>query len=481
MKPKSKVVTIPYDPFPKQAQFHSSNAKYRLFGGAAGPGKSTALLWEAIFQIICFERLNLPIDCIILRRTFPELEKSIIQPFRREVPRELYASYNDSKHVVTFRNGSTLNFGYSESDKDIEQYQGAEFHFIGFDELTHFTLGQWQFMGSRNRCKHAKSFPNMAGATNPGSRGHKWVKALWVDRKPAPGMADYEYNAADYDFIPATLDDNPIFAGDSQYRRELERKPKALRDAMLYGRWDAFAGQYFDNFHPDKHVRRVEHCELKPWNPRWVSIDWGYQHPSAVYWHAKRDDGLAVTYRELVQNKLTPTMLGAAIKERCVGYDGKQEKIDRVFLSPDAFAKRTNEHTVADMLREELGIQLPAPEPADNDRVGGWMLMYQLLEQGKWVITDNCKELIEGIPILTRDLEKHPEDCLKMEGDDPQDSARYGIKSYLSESGVPVEVRVQERLNAIPDMSMKMVLMERIRQQEQAKNPASVPIRRWRR
>ncbi len=136
-----------YKAFPRQKEFHDCQAKYRLFGGAAGPGKTKALLWEAIRQANRYPN----VDTLLLRRTFPELEKSLLTYFRRDVPRESYKSYNDSKHVVTWHNGSTTHFGYSASENDIYQYQGAEFLFIGIDELTLFTLGQWQFLTSRNR------------------------------------------------------------------------------------------------------------------------------------------------------------------------------------------------------------------------------------------------------------------------------------------------------------------------------------------
>src|SRR5271170_7690493 len=91
-----------YKPFDRQKQFHKSQAKYRLFGGAAGPGKTKALLWEAIRQA----NRHPKVDTLLLRRTFPELESSLISYFRRDVPRDLYKNYNDSKHVVTWLNGS---------------------------------------------------------------------------------------------------------------------------------------------------------------------------------------------------------------------------------------------------------------------------------------------------------------------------------------------------------------------------------------
>jgi hypothetical protein len=187
-------VTDAYDPFPRQREFHSSAAKYRLFGGAAGPGKTKALLFEAIMQA----REVASCDTLLLRRTFPELESSLITYFRRDVPRSWYESYNASKHVVTWKNGSTTRFGYCRNEGDVYQYQGAEFLFIGIDELTHFTLKQWQFLTSRNRCpvsvysnganEGKRIVPCMAGATNPGNIGHAWVKALWVDKEPPAGF-----------------------------------------------------------------------------------------------------------------------------------------------------------------------------------------------------------------------------------------------------------------------------------------------------
>src|SRR5271168_5392931 len=270
-----------YKPFARQIEFHNARAKYRLFGGAAGPGKTKALLWEAILQA----NEVAGCDTLLLRRTYPELESSLLAQFRRDVPRSMYRSYNESKHVVTWQNGSTTRFGYCRNESDVYQYQGAEFLFIGIDELTHFTLRQWQFLTSRNRCAAPGSRPSMAGATNPGNIGHAWVKSLWVDRQPAAGMERAEeYNANHYHFIPARFSDNPAFANDVSYRRTLEALPENLRRAFLDGDWNVFAGQYFDVFEIGRHTARPEQFRLEPWWPRWISIDWGFQHPSAVYW-----------------------------------------------------------------------------------------------------------------------------------------------------------------------------------------------------
>jgi len=465
-----------YKPFPRQSQFHNSDAKYRLFGGAAGPGKTKALLWEAILRATT----RPGVDTLLLRRTYPELESSLLAYFRRDVPRELYKSHNESKHLVTWKNGSTTRFGYCRNENDVYQYQGAEFSFIGVDELTHFTLKQWQFLTSRNRCPVKGAVCCMAGASNPGNVGHAWVKALWVDHVPPPGFERPElYDPRDYDFIRARLDDNPIYAKDEEYRRTLEALPEHLRRAFLEGDWNVFAGQYFDVFEFGRHTARPEEIRLEPWWPRWISIDWGFQHPSAVYWHCAvparatplhlchpepacgswrsegsqphgslrsfgpatvagpQDDNASafatriVTHREFVQSGLSPRMLAQAIAER-----SGREAIGEVFLSPDAFAHRTSEASIAEQLGDVLLANgLPRPAPADDDRIGGWQLMYQLLESDAWLITENCAKLIECLPLLVRD-DRRPEDIRKVDGDDPADAARYGLVSGARFAGV---------------------------------------------
>jgi phage terminase large subunit len=431
-----------YDAFPRQLEFHRRRAKYRLFGGAAGPGKTKALLYEAIRQAHTVPGS----DSLLLRRTYPELESSLLAYFRRDVPRKLYRSYNESKHVVTWRNGSRTRFGYCRNENDVYQYQGAEFLFIGLDELTHFTLKQWQFLTSRNRCPVPGSFACMAGASNPGNIGHAWVKALWVDRQPPAGFDRPElYDADDYDFIRAKLIDNPIYANDGAYRRTLAALPEHLRRAFLDGDWNVFAGQYFDVFEFGRHTVRAEELRLEPWWPRWISIDWGFQHPSAVYWHCavpapltkgvaaqERADGAGIiTYREFVQSGLSPRMLAQGIAER-----SGRERISDVFLSPDAFAHRTSEASIAEQLGEVFtACGLPRPAPADDDRIGGWQLMYQLLESDSWLITDNCAKLIDCIPQLVRH-DGRVEDIRKVDGDDPADAARYGLVSGGRLAGV---------------------------------------------
>ena len=135
-------------------------------------------------------------------------------------------------------------------------------------------------------------------ATNPGNIGHAWVKALWIDKVPPPGFDRPElYDPADFDFVRARLDDNPIYASDANYKKTLAALPEPLRRAFLEGDWSVFAGQYFDVFEIGRHTARAEDFRMKEWWPRWISIDWGFHHPSAVYWHTAAPPTNAATSR----------------------------------------------------------------------------------------------------------------------------------------------------------------------------------------
>jgi hypothetical protein len=289
-----------------------------------------------------------------------------------------------------------------------------------------------------------------------------------------------QYDAHDYSFIKATLSDNPVYADDLEYQRTLEMLPTHLRRAFLQGDWSVSAGQYFDVLDCSRHTARPEEVPLEPWWPRWISIDWGFEHPSAVLWHAAAPDGTIFTYREFVQNHLSPRMLAAAIAERSRG-----ERIGSIYLSPDAFAQRTAEDTIADQLGQGLALEhLPLPDPADDERVGGWMLMYELLRTDKWLITTNCEGLIESLPNLTRD-ESNIEDILKCEGDDVADSARYGIKSRLdprrtSLVGAEANIAARAERIAAEDPTSRAIWMRKLESDARRKPGGLAAPRRWR-
>lgn len=154
-------MTLDISVTPKQKAFIDSTADETLFGGAAGGGKSEGQLIDAKLYALKYAGSKQ----LILRRTFPELEKSLIRRHLQIYPRELY-TYNSSSHTGKFINGSIIDFSYCDNEKDVYKYQSAEYDVIRFDELTHFTEEMYVYLLSRIR--GANNFPKAAkSTTNP--------------------------------------------------------------------------------------------------------------------------------------------------------------------------------------------------------------------------------------------------------------------------------------------------------------------------
>jgi hypothetical protein len=155
-----------------------------------------------------------------------------------------------------------------------------------------------------------------------------------------------------------------------------------------------------------------------------------------------------------------------------------REKIDAIYLSPDAFARRTDEASIADQMGDVfVAGGFPRPIPADNDRVGGWMLMYQMLDAGEWLLTENCVELIRTIPNLVRDTAR-VEDIERMDGDDPADAARYGLKSRYGagrswQTSAPIEQRVAERVTSTDPFGRAMQIRKFQMDEKRSVQPVS--------
>lgn len=214
-----------------------------LFGGGAGGGKSFALVADV------YEYLKLPkSNALLFRRTFPELQESIINKALEFYPQNAYR-YNSSDKIMTFINGSRLKFGYLENEQDKFRYQGGEWGYIGFDELTHFSKTQYLYLKSRNR--NTKGYPNVIrGTSNPGGKYHDWVKERFID--PALPNVVHEIvetrNGKEYVtkllYIPSLLKDNPHLNEDD-YTKSLMHLPDIEREALLNGNWDLSFGEIF--------------------------------------------------------------------------------------------------------------------------------------------------------------------------------------------------------------------------------------------
>ena len=307
-----------------QKKFLRSTADECLYGGAAGGGKSFALLLEAIRY-----RDHSGYRALLLRRTYPELEKSLMDQSHQILTG--FASYNVKARTWTFSSGAKLMFGAMRSDQTVHSYQSAESAYIGFDELTSFTQHQYEYMLSRNR--NTAGLPNrIRAASNPGGIGHKWVKARFIDKCPPfekrwfvrdgddeLAVAPDTPSARSRNFIPARVTDNPtLLDADPGYIARLEALPARERCMLLDGRWDvSFDGLVYDNFDTTLHV--VDRVDLPSEWTRIRSVDFGYNNPLVVQWWALSGDDEMVLYRELYATRQLVSDIGPLVRDLSEG------------------------------------------------------------------------------------------------------------------------------------------------------------------
>ncbi len=387
----------------RQRQFMEATAFEVLFGGAAGGGKSYGQLSDALVFALTYPGSKQ----LILRRSFPELERSIIRQSLEFYPREV-ARYNSSQHRWTFLNGSMIEFAYCDAEKDVYRYQGAEYDVIRFDELTHFTESMYTYLISRVR--GANGYPKQVkSSTNPGGVGHFWVKARFIDAAPS-GREFMTAEKTTRIFIPSKVQDNPFLAAaDPTYADRLKLLAEKDQKALLYGDWDIFEGQYFTMF--DRKVHTFEPFPIPAEWRRYVAFDYG-QDMFACYFAAIDERSRLWVYKEICREGL----LVSEAAELLVSMIEPGENIRAFFAPPDMWNKHSDTgKSTADYFAEK-GIYLSR---ADNRRVQGWYDLAEWLrvytdEQGgrtaKLRIGTNCLELLKTLPAIQRDA-KNPNDC----------------------------------------------------------------------
>ena len=221
----------PHKPTPMQTAFLLCPRPEVFFGGAAGPGKTEALLMGAV-QLV--EHPNY--HALLLRRTFRQLNQSnSIMNRARQWLANSDAVWKEADKRFTFPSGATLSFGYLDSEDDVYQYDSSEFQYIGFDELTSFTERQYTYLFSRLRTTTDNPLPlRMRSASNPGNRGHDWVKARFMIGQ-SPEVLGHEFPTRF--FLPARITDNPHLRA-HEYLASLANLDPVRRRQLLDGDWE---------------------------------------------------------------------------------------------------------------------------------------------------------------------------------------------------------------------------------------------------
>lgn len=454
-------------PGEKQLQFMRDTHRYLAFGGSRGGGKSHAVREDAVCKALRYPGIKI----MIVRKTYPELIANHIQPLtewlRCYSGNNRIASYNDRNKQITFPNGSTILFRYCDSDKDAERFQGTECDILYVDEATQQPEERMKKLIACVRGVNA--YPKQIRYTcNPGGEGHAWVKRLFIDRRFNEGE-----NPEDYAFIQSSVYDNKaLMASDPDYIARLEALPPRLREMWLYGNWDIYEGQFFEDFRiePDVRAAREHGCGLDAEQlraqGRWChviepfdlsagerrgwsilrSYDFGYGRPFSCAWWAMDYDGTLYRIMELYGCAGTPN-------------EGLRWTPDRQFSEihrletehPWLKGRRIEgvaDPSIWDTSRGESIAETAARygvyfSPGDNNRVPGWMQCHYRLqfdEQGysRMYVFKNCEAFIRTVPLMIYDGSR-PEDLDTELEDHVCDEWRYLCMSRPVKPVMPVK------------------------------------------
>ena len=413
---------VVWKPQPQQVKFMERPEWEALYGGAAGGGKSDALLAEALRQV------HIPhYRAIIFRKTYPQLSELIDRS--REIYKAAFpkAKYNDSKHVWLFPSGAKIYFGSMQYTKDRTNYQGKRYDFVAFDELTHFTWEEYSYMFSRNRPGKEGTRVYMRATTKPGGIGHGWVKDRFITAAEPLTPINTDLTVISPDgkpiemhrkriFVPATVFDNQeLLRNDPNYLASLAMMPEAERQALLYGDWDSFQGQVFSEWkndpahYADRQWTHVINPFIVPETWRiYRGFDFGYSKPFSVGWFAVDHDGRMYRIAELYGCTGTPNegvkwtveQIAEKIKEYEDSDPNLRGKKIRGIADPAIFEESKGESIARMMERKRVYWQ-----PGDHKRLPGKMQCHYRLafdENGipMMYVFKTCKHFIRCIPTL---------------------------------------------------------------------------------
>ena len=458
----------------KQYKFLSADKKHVGFGGARGGGKSWSVRTKAKILAATYKGIKV----LIVRRTFPELVNNHINELIEEL--NGIARYNKTEKVFTFPNGSTIKFGYCNNDKDLLQYQGAEFDVIFLDEATQL---QEMWIKKITACvRGVNDFPKRIYYTcNPGGASHGYFKRLFIDKVYEQGE-----DPADYDFIQALVTDNKaLMESQPDYIKQLEALPPKLKEAWLYGRWDIFEGQFFEEFRTSPDLQKcheagitqeealqqrrwthvIEPFDLNKGEMRgWTimrSYDFGYNKPFSLGYWAMDYDGVLYRIMEMYGCTQTPDEGVKWSPDEQFRRISEFER-EHPWLKGRKIVDSVADPAIWDQSRGESIAETAAKygiyfTPGDNNRIPGWMQVHyrmQFDENGyaRMYVFNNCNAFIRTIPLMMYSDTK-PEDLDTKLEDHCPDEVRYMCMSRPISPIIPVEKKtiISDPLNQFTD------------------------------
>lgn len=424
-----KVKVPDYTASDRQTLFHTAKVDDALYGGAAGGGKTAAIVAEGI--TLALEHPGIPID--FFRRTIPELKGTILPEIYKQCGAYINAghmTWHGQDRRFNLSNGSTLNLNYCDTDADVYRYQGREMPVILVDELTQFPQSWIEYLKTRNRTSNPTWPVVFKAGTNPGGVGHGWVKTRYIDIGPPETTHEDPDTGEKRIFIPAKVDDHPIAKFKEDYKKKLSTiTDPDLKRALRDGDWDVFAGQVFSEWRRAKHVVEEPFAIPEHWS-KWRSMDYG--NNNCTLWFAKDPASERIyVYREHYTNQFQPVSTTATqIKQLEAG-----ENISFGLADPSIW-KGAGDQNTGDTVAEMFEREHVMWQPANNDRIAGKTLVHEMLSiaadgQAKMQVFPNCIGLIRTLPSLPYD--KHRvEDVDTNAEDHPYDALRYGLMNQAA-------------------------------------------------
>jgi len=483
-------------PHKKQEEFLSIpwSVKEAAYLGGAGSAKSETLL---IYPLAHKLHENPLFKQVFMRRTFPELRNEII-PRAKQLYKPFGGEFNKSDMLFEFPSGARVYLGHCENENDVSKYDSMEINLFTPDEITSFTEYIYLYIAfTRVRAPIGSGLPSIIRCAGmPGGIGHAWVKKRFVDPCPKGGKVLVGKGGNKRIMIFATQADNPYI--DPNYKQSLEALPEAEKQAKLYGSFDAYLGQVFDEFRdrkypdePDNALHVIEPIIIPDWWPKIVIGDWGYAAMTWIGFGAISPDKRVYVYREMAFQKTKIEEWAAIIKPFI---DADNPRIVRFCKS--AGQDRGQEHTIQSQIETALGRSIDLSNNTAGSRVAGKALLHEYLrwrpkaspaqavkvyddELAAWIlrnrgmkeydsyihsfnpiesegvipklqIFNTCPLLVQAIKtcIYAKSSDGKPaEDVAEFDGDDPYDGIRYLVDAadrYFDESSREF-TRLQER------------------------------------